>query len=135
MEPEEAAHILIAEPDEQRRLTCTAVLRGAGYRVTAVADAPAALAEAAGGPPDLIIVPVDLHPGGLHLCRQLRAGTDTRHTPVMVLTKNEDPFVREQVVRAGGSAILTTPIKNARLLHRVRRLLARSRPRPAPVVP
>jgi DNA-binding response OmpR family regulator len=123
------AHILIAEPDEDRRLACTAVLQNAGYRVTAVADGSATLAEAASGLPDLIILPADLDPGGLALCRELRSSAETRMTPVMVLTKRDDPFVREQVVRAGGSAILTTPLKNTRLLHRVRRLLARSRPR------
>ena len=125
-----ALHVLIAEPDRHRQLACAAILEGAGYRVTGVADAEAALAETAVEQPDLIIVQLaGPHADGLDLCRQVRTGDTTRDLPVIALTTHDDPYIREQVVRSGGTAILAEPLKRTALLRQVRRLLARSRPR------
>ena len=122
--------VLIADPDVERRLAYTVILEDAGYRVMGIADMASALAETAISQPDLIIVQLVEPPTeGLDLCRQVRSGADTRDTPVIVLTRQDDAYIREQVVRSGGTAILTEPLKRTLLLRQVRRLLSRSRPR------
>ncbi len=128
--PARSLHVLLAEPDGERRLLYTAILEAAGYQVTGLADAAAAMAETALRRPDLIVVQlVEPRIDGLDLCRQVRAGAATRDTPVIVLTRQDDGYLREQVVRSGGTAILSEPLKRTALLRQVRRLLSRSRSR------
>jgi len=125
-----ARHVLVADPDQQRLDTYAIVLQKAGYDVIGVVDPAAALAETARLQPDLVLVRLgEPRSDGLAFCQRMRAGAETRDTPVIVLTRQDDAYVREQVVRAGGTAILTEPLKHTLLLRQVRRLLARVRPR------
>ena len=72
----------------------------------AVQQAATLLTEAAQLAPDLIIAQLsEPTVDGFALCRKLRAEADTRHTPVLVLTRFDDPYTREQIVRAGATAI------------------------------
>jgi two-component system cell cycle response regulator len=122
------ALVLMAEPDPQRRTLYTQVLQEAGYEVVNVRSAATLLTEAAQLAPDLIIAQLsEPTVDGFALCRKLRAEADTRHTPVLVLTRFDDPYTREQIVRAGATAILIEPMRRALLLRQVRRLLARTR--------
>jgi CheY-like chemotaxis protein len=123
-----SALVLMAEPDPQRRTLYTQVLQEAGYEVVSVRSAATALADAAQLAPDLIIAQLsEPTVDGFALCRKLRAEADTRHIPVLVLTRYDDPYTREQIVRAGATAILIEPMRRALLLRQVRRLLARTR--------
>jgi len=123
-----SALVLMAEPDPQRRTLYTQVLQEAGYEVVSVRSATLVLAEAAQLAPDLIIAQLcEPTVDGFTLCRKLRAEADTRHTPILVLTRFDDPYTREQIVRAGATAILIEPMRRALLLRQVRRLLARTR--------
>ena len=122
------ALVLMAEPDPQRRTLYTQVLQEAGYEVVSVRSIATALTEAAQLAPDLIIAQLaEPTVDGFALCRKLRAEADTRHTPVLVLTRFDDPYTREQIVRAGATAILIEPMRRALLLRQIRRLLARTR--------
>jgi two-component system cell cycle response regulator len=122
------ALVLMAEPDPQRRMLYTQVLQEAGYEVVNVRSAATLLTEAAQLSPDLIIAQLsEPTVDGFALCRKLRAEADTRHTPVLVLTRFDDPYTREQIVRAGATAILIEPMRRALLVRQVRRLLARTR--------
>jgi twitching motility two-component system response regulator PilH len=123
-----SALVLMAEPDPQRRALYTQVLQEAGYEVVSVRSAATAMTEAAQLAPDLIIAQLsEPTADGFALCRKLRAEADTRHTPVLVLTRFDDPYTREQIVRAGATAILIEPMRRALLVRQVRRLLARTR--------
>jgi two-component system cell cycle response regulator len=122
------ALVLIAEPDPQRRTLYTQVLQEAGYEVVSVRNTATALTEAAQLAPDLIIAQLsEPTADGFGLCRKLRAEADTRHTPVLVLTRFDDPYTREQIVRAGATAILIEPMRRTLLLRQIRRLLARTK--------
>jgi CheY-like chemotaxis protein len=117
--------LLVADPDVDRREHHAGILRGAGYEVAAVT----ALADAAGSfasaPPALIILQlVSGSADEFAACRGVRTSTDTRDTPVLVLTRIDDPYTRDQIVRSGATAILIEPLRSALLLRQVRRLLA-----------
>ena len=118
--------VLVAEPDHACRNTFVQVLQGAGYSVATIPDPSRTADEAARLMPALIIARVtDPATDGFSLCRDVRASPNTRHTPLLVLTRLDDPYTREQIVRAGATAILTEPLRRTLLLRQVRRQLAR----------
>jgi two-component system, OmpR family, phosphate regulon response regulator PhoB len=117
--------VLVAEPDSERRATFAEVLQAAGYAVASIADPSQAAAETARIMPALIIVRMGDAADGFSLFRELRGVPDTRDIPVLVLMQFDDQFIREQIVRAGATAILIEPLRRTLLLRQVRRLLAR----------
>ena len=60
-----------------------------------------------------------------HACRLLRTHPATRTIPVLVITRVDDLYVRDQLVRAGATAILVEPPRPALLLRQIRRLTGR----------
>jgi DNA-binding response OmpR family regulator len=117
--------ILLADPEEGRRAGYADILRQAGFDVAAVPEVTEAMSRAAMAVPALIILQLVNHVGdGFLTCRLVRTSAETRHTPVLVLTRFDDPYTRDQIVRSGATAILIEPLKHALLLRQVRRLLA-----------
>jgi DNA-binding response OmpR family regulator len=120
------ALVLLAEPDAECRMTFTQVLEQAGYSVRSVAEASHAPAEAGRLMPALIIARLtDPVTDGISVCRTLRSAAATRDTPLLILMRLDDMYTREQIVRAGATAILIEPLRRTLLLRQVRRLLAR----------
>jgi two-component system phosphate regulon response regulator PhoB len=117
--------VLVAEPDSERRATFAEALQAAGYAVVSIADPSRAAAETARIMPALIIVRMGDASDGFGLFRELRGVPDTRDIPLLVLMRFDDQFIREQIVRAGATAILIEPLRRTLLLRQVRRLLAR----------
>jgi DNA-binding response OmpR family regulator len=123
---ETGALVLVAEPDAERRRTFTDALQQAGYTVRCIAEPSEAAAEAGRILPALIIARVtDAMADGFTICRTLRSVPETRDTPLLILMRLDDMFTREQIVRAGATAILIEPLRRTLLLRQVRRLLAR----------
>ena len=124
--PDTRPLVLIAEPDLECRAAFVEALQGAGYRVASIPDPSRTADEAARVMPALIIARVaDPVTDGIILCRDLRGSADTRGTPLLILTRLDDPYAREQIVRAGATAILTEPLRRTLLLRQVRRQMAR----------
>jgi DNA-binding response OmpR family regulator len=118
--------VLLAEPDAERRTTFTHALQQAGYAVRSVEDPSQVAAEAGRVLPALIIARVaDPIGDGFSVCRALRGVPETRDIPLLILTRLDDMYTREQIVRAGATAILIEPLRRTLLLRQVRRLLAR----------
>jgi CheY-like chemotaxis protein len=120
------AVVLFAEPDAERRTAFSEALEQAGYAVTAIAEPSNLAVEAGRVIPALIIARLaDPIADGFNVCRELRSAPDTRDTPLLILTRLDDMYTREQIVRAGATAILIEPLRRTLLLRQVRRLLAR----------
>ena len=117
--------VLVNEPDEQRRLLYTTTLRDAGYDAIGVADARTALSEAADRSPSIIIVQIaGATTDSLSICRRLRAQAGHQRVPILVLTRYDDAYTRDQIIGAGATAVMVEPLKHQTLLVRqVRRLL------------
>ena len=125
---EDKARLLLADRDRERRSWYASVLEGAGYQVVSVGEPAEALAEIAAVLPMLIIAHLsEPVADGMALCRTLRKDSETRHLPVIVVTRFDDPYTREQIVRSGASGILTERPGRALLLRHVRRLMARAK--------
>jgi two-component system phosphate regulon response regulator PhoB len=118
--------LLIGEAEERATNLYQSVLEQAGYEVIVVPHEEAGAASRKAGPALVILQLVDPTASGLGLVRELRTQADTRGTPVIVLTRFDDAYTREQIVRAGATAILLEPVKTPMLLRQLRRLLART---------
>jgi CheY-like chemotaxis protein len=119
-----ARTVLIADDEEDiRGLVALTLARGA-LTVVQAGDGDEALLLARCLRPDLALLDV-LMPGldGIEVCRTLKADPATAAMPVVVLTAEAVPDVRERARAAGADAYLTKPFSPAGLLELVRQLL------------
>jgi CheY-like chemotaxis protein len=75
--------------------------------------------------PDLIVLDIGL-PGmdGWEVLRHLRAGNETTHIKVLVLTAHAQPEVAEQAAQGGADDFMTKPFRPGELRERLEKLLA-----------
>jgi CheY-like chemotaxis protein len=66
--------------------------------------------------PDLFVLDIRMPGmGGIELCRQIRAQTVTRHTPIILLSAHSDPQTVESGYLAGANDFVAKPFSNAAL--------------------
>ncbi|CAO3426562.1 response regulator [Azospirillum doebereinerae] len=113
-----AGRILLAEDNRTNQLFATTLLRRLGYSVEVAEDGEQALALAAAGGIDLILMDVQM-PGmdGLDAARAIRALDGPRATvPIVALTADAMPGTRDQCLAAGMNDYITKPIHRQALL-------------------
>jgi two-component system cell cycle response regulator len=127
-----ASHILLVEDEPYAREAMAALLAGAGYRVTAVADGVAADQAARRDPPALVISDVQM-PGsdGFDLVARLRARPATAHVPIVLMSALSGPDRRVRGLDLGADDFVPKPIDIEELLARVRAHLRRAMDREA----
>ena len=115
----ESGHVLVVEDNADMRAYLTRLLRAEGWRVTAVADAAAALRTSP--PPDLLLSDVML-PGtdGLELTRALRRLPATARLPIVLLTARAGPESAADGLAAGADDYVVKPFHPTELLARIR---------------
>ena len=116
--------VLIVDDDPTIALFLTRLLEADGHQVAIVDTGPAALAEVAARPPDLVLLDLGL-PGlcGLEVCRRLKADPATRLIPILVLTGADPTDTRVGAWEAGADEYLTKPARAADVAARARSLL------------
>ena len=115
--------MLVVEDDVTIAESITARLRAEGFTVQVAHDGPAAVASAADGEPDLVVLDVML-PGfdGLEVCRRIQA---RRPVPVLMLTARADETDLLVGLGVGADDYLTKPFSMRVLSARVHALLRR----------
>jgi two-component system phosphate regulon response regulator PhoB len=85
--------VLVVEDEDALATLLDYNLMKEGFRVERAADGEEALLRVAEEPPDLVVLDWMLPKvSGVEVCRQLRAGVETRRTPVLMLTaRGEEP--------------------------------------------
>ncbi|WP_394437158.1 response regulator [Streptomyces sp. SGAir0957] len=118
--------VLVVDDDPTVAEVVVGYLDRAGYAVDHAGDGPAALARAAAGPPDLVVLDLML-PGmdGLEVCRRLRARGPV---PVIMLTARGDEDDRILGLEVGADDYVTKPFSPRELVLRVESVLRRARP-------
>jgi DNA-binding response OmpR family regulator len=117
--------LLLAEDDDQLRLTLARGLRQRSFAVDDVANGTRALAQATVNSYDALIVDV-LMPGcdGVSLCQELRRRRI--HAPILILTARDAVEDRVRGLDAGADDYLVKPFVFEELLARLRALFRRN---------
>jgi two-component system response regulator MprA len=117
--------ILVVDDEPAVRTALERALRLDGFDVALAEDGRAALDALAGAPPDAVVLDVLMpEPGGLEVCRRLRAAGD--RTPVLMLTARDRVADRVAGLEAGADDYLVKPFALEELTARLRALLRRS---------
>jgi two-component system, OmpR family, response regulator len=123
-------HILLVEDERSIREPLAQFLSRHGLRVSSVDSAEAARELLGARAVDLILLDIML-PGedGLSLCRQLRGIGDI---PIILVTARTEDTERIIGLELGADDYVTKPFNARELLARIRAVLRRARPLPAP---
>ena len=121
------------EPDIRRLITLH--LERDGFRCRTASNGPEALREARAVVPDLVVLDLMLPElDGLEVCRQLRRDASTAAVPIIMLTAKSDEVDRVVGLEIGADDYVSKPFSPKELVARVRAVLRRARPEPAPRV-
>ena len=121
------------EPDIRRLIVLH--LERDGFRCRTASNGPEALREARAVVPDLVVLDLMLPElDGLEVCRQLRRDASTAAVPIIMLTAKSDEVDRVVGLEIGADDYVSKPFSPKELVARVRAVLRRARPEPAPRV-
>jgi CheY-like chemotaxis protein len=122
--------ILYIEDNDDNVYVMRNRLGRAGFTVVVAGDAEQGLARAAAERPDLILMDLGL-PGidGWEATRRLKAGTETKHIPIIAVSAHAMAGDREKALAAGCDDHDTKPIDFARLRAKIQRLVPEDPPR------
>lgn len=119
--------VLIVEDDADIRELIRYNLEQEGFKVREAATGEEGLVSARKKPPDVVLLDLML-PGiqGLEVCRRLRNLTETRTTPIIMVTaKGEEPDIVAGL-EMGADDYMSKPFSTRELVARVRSVLRRS---------
>jgi DNA-binding response OmpR family regulator len=126
-EYERSPRILVVEDDQDIADVLQRSLRMEGYEVRTAGDGLAALDEAHGFLPDVVILDLGLpRLDGIEVARELRRDDDV---PILMLTARDALESRVEGLDAGADDYLVKPFERQELLARIRALLRRRPPR------
>ncbi len=93
------------------------------FEVLTATNGPDAIAICKMGGCDIVLLDV-MMPGmdGFEVCRRLRAGSETAHLPIVLVTALDRPADRVRGLEAGADDFLTKPLDEIALIARVRSL-------------
>jgi two-component system, OmpR family, KDP operon response regulator KdpE len=118
--------VLVIDDEPQIVRALRINLRARHFEVFTAQTGAEALAEAAGHPPDVVILDLGLPDlDGIEVIAGLRGWTDA---PIIVLSGRADSTDKVEALDAGADDYVTKPIGMDELLARVRRNLARTHP-------
>lgn len=124
-----SAHVLLVEDDESLSTLLKYNLEKEGYRVSLAMDGEEALLVAEETPPDLVVLDWMLPKApGIEVCRRLRMRTETRNTPIVMLTARDDESERVRGLDTGADDYITKPFSMSELMARLRAVMRRIRP-------
>jgi two-component system OmpR family response regulator len=129
-------HILVVDDEARIREVLLYALQKDGFRVTAVADGPSAIAAVEDGGVDLVVLDVMLPEiDGLEVCRRIR---QKHRVPILFLSARGEEVDRIVGLELGGDDYLTKPFSPRELTARVRAVFRRTESTaadPAPPTP
>lgn len=117
--------IVVIDDDAADRGRVQEFLQAQGFEVRAFDDGVRALVEIDASQPGLILLEMDLpRLGGVDLARAIRAHAETRHIPVMFLSKKTDPRSMIEGINVGAKSYMTKPFEADDLLSKVKKAIA-----------
>ena len=100
-----------------------------GFKTAVAGDGEEALVMVEENPPDLVILDWMLPSlSGIEVCRRLRAKTETKSLPVIMLTARGEETDRVRGLDSGADDYVVKPFSPGELVARVRAVIRRTRP-------
>ncbi|HKJ25793.1 MAG TPA: EAL domain-containing protein [Myxococcota bacterium] len=128
MEDAKREVVLIAGSDVGERLHARAAIEQAGLDAIEVATGAEALISFVSESPAMVVLDVDMTGlDGLRTCEELRRRRGSEHTPILVITRNDDADSMSRAFDSGASDFMVKPVNWALFVHRVRHLLRSAR--------
>ncbi len=120
--------VLIIEDDLNLREGLELLFKIEGYETLGVSNGRTALNLIRNRQPDVVLTNFQM-PGadGLEVLRAIRTDGEIASTPIVFLTANHRPSIREQAVRDGADAFLTKPFNLEELVSTVEELASGAR--------
>lgn len=123
-------HILVVDDEELIRGLLERILRREGYDVTTAADGPGFLAAMESGDVDLVLLDIRLgRDHGFDLAREAR---ERYQAPLIFVTGDTDMTDKVTGLELGAEDYITKPFDQRELLARIKVVLRRQQPAPAP---
>ena len=120
-------YILVVEDEDALATLLDYNLMKEGFRIERAADGEEALLKISEEAPDLVVLDWMLPKvSGVEVCRQIRAGTETRRTPVIMLTARSEEADKIRGLETGADDYVVKPFAMSELVARIRALLRRS---------
>jgi CheY-like chemotaxis protein len=122
----DTAHkILIVDDDPLTLKLLERHLAQGGYQSVSAKNGREAVALAQQEKPDVIVMDVMMPQiNGLEALGQLKSSEATKAIPVLIISSNHDPSLKQESENAGAAALLAKPVGAGLLLETVRRLLS-----------
>ena len=121
--------VLVAEDEEPLNEILTYNLNREGYEVGSAFDGEEALVMIDERAPDLLVLDWMMPKvAGIEVCRRLRAKSETRNLPIIMLTAKTEESDRIRGLDTGADDYVTKPFSTTELMARVRAVLRRIRP-------
>ena len=122
------AKLLIADDLVPIRQMVRITLSTQGWTIIEAENGQTAIELARSERPDLMLLDVDMGagPNGFDVCRELKAGEDTKDIPIVMLTAHDSESDRAVGFAAGAAQYLTKPFGPLELIDTIRGILAHS---------
>lgn len=123
------AKVLVVEDESALRQLLSYNLGKEGYDVVTSDDGDEVMITVDEEKPDIVLLDWMLpNRSGIDLCRQLRAQSETRDLPVIMLTARGEEEDRIRGLELGADDYVTKPFSMSELVARMRAVLRRTRP-------
>ncbi len=127
--------VLVVEDEGAQREVLTYNLEAEGFRVASAENGEEALMLVDEVSPDIIVLDWMLpNVSGIEICRRLKARSDTRHVPIIMLSARSEEVDRVRGLETGADDYVVKPYSVVELMARVRTQLRRVRPSTVGVV-
>ena len=124
-----APRVLVVEDEDSLATLLQYNLDKEGYQVSIAGDGEEALVQIDEAMPDLILLDWMLPKvSGIEVCRRLRARTETRNVPIIMLTARGEETDRIRGLDTGADDYVVKPFSMSELSARMRAVLRRLRP-------
>lgn len=119
------AKILVIEDDVNISKALKVRLQYEGHAIINAFDASSGYLIALKETPDLVILDISMPGGnGLDVCKKINESTELLATPIIFLTANKAPDIREQAESLGCEAYFEKPYDSDQLIKAVSRSIA-----------
>ena len=121
--------VLLVEDEPAQRAVLSYNLEAEGFEVQTADNGEDALQLIAETPPDLILLDWMMpHVSGLEVCRRIRAKSETRGIPILMLSARSEEVDKVRGLETGADDYVIKPYSVAELMARLRAHLRRARP-------